>query len=196
MQRGGFLILALALCATTALAGEFTAPGERVNKRVTRRDVRTIGAHISSPATFVSAAGVAGADATAQTVLTRQIPGDTLRQVGDRLRVRTYFNASSGTSITGATKIGPPGAEVTTADTTHSGGASLNLTECWIHYIDNTHANIIEQEAGGLGNLSAINVAGFAWNKPQNIIFTQTSAVGTHTTVYGVFVDILPKGVQ
>lgn len=156
--------------------------------------VKSAGGHLSTTATYVSSTGTAGTANTAMTVLTRTLAANVMTQVGDRLRIRTYFFANTASPIVAATKVGPAASEVTTADVSHSGGSASGLTECWLHYIDNTHANIIEQEVGALGALTAINVAGFTWNAQQNIIITQTAVAGNYITVYGVFVDVLPKG--
>lgn len=153
------------------------------------------GAHTSNVATYVSGTGTAGSANTAQTVITRTLAANTLTQVGDRMRVRIYFFANSAAPIVATGKIGPSGSEITTCNVTHSGASAPDLVECWIHYIDNTHANIIEQELGVLGTVSAVNVAGFTWNASQNIIVTQNAVSGNFITVFGIFVDVFPLGV-
>lgn len=55
--------------------------------------------------------------------------------------------------------------------------------------------NIIENEAGALGALSAANVAGFTWNASQAIIFTQSNAANNHAVLFAMIVDVYPKGV-
>lgn len=140
--------------------------------------------------TYISGTGTAGTDNTAMTVKTVTLPANTLTQVGDRMRIRTYFAATGGAPDAGATKINT----VLTADTS-VGGTSLALTECWIHYLDATHANIIEDESGALGPVSAVNVAGFAWASNQDIIFTQTAVPAQHLVLYAMIIDIFPKGI-
>jgi hypothetical protein len=158
-------------------------------------NLKNAGAHQSTSSTYVSGTGTAGTANTAMTVLTRTLKANVLTQVGDRLRIRCYFFANSAAPIIGTVKLGPAASEVTVANITHSGGALSALVECWLHYIDSTHCNIIEQEVGALGSLTAVNVAGFTWNAQQNIIFTQNQVGGNFTTVYGLFVDYLPLGV-
>lgn len=73
---------------------------------------------------------------------------------------------------------------------------NLQVVECWLHYIDATHANIIENETGGgLGNLSATNVAGFNWAVNQNVIFTQNAVNNQHLVLYFMVADFFPKGI-
>lgn len=57
-----------------------------------------------------------------------------------------------------------------------------------------THANIIENEGGGLGTVSAPNVAGFDWDADQDITFSQSQVGNNHCVLYALIVDILPKG--
>ena len=149
----------------------------------------------TTAATYVSATGADGTANTAETVLTRTLPANSLKEIGDRIRIRTWFVAQTGPSIITTTSLGPSGSEVDVGDVTHTGGAAFDLTESWVHYIDNTHGNLIEQEAGvGIGNLTAVNVSGFTWNAEQNIIVAQSAVAAQYITVYGVFVDIFPKG--
>ena len=150
---------------------------------------------ITTDTTYVSATGASGTANTAMTVLTRVLPANSLKAVGDRLRVRTWFVAQSGPSINTITALGPSSSEVSIGDVTHTGGAAFDLTESWLHYIDNTHANLIEQEAGaGIGNLTGVNLSGFTWDAEQDIIITQSAVAAQFITVYGVFVDIFPNG--
>jgi len=153
------------------------------------------GIHQSLSITYIDGTGTAGADNTAQTVKTVTLPANTMTQVGDRIRIRTYWRGDTGTAITGTNKLGPAGSEVSISDTTDLGGSTLQVNEAWLHYIDNTHANIIENEAGGVGALSAPNVAGFTWNASQDIIFTQSAAVNNHCVLFALIVDRFPKGV-
>jgi len=151
------------------------------------------GGHTSNAATYVSGTGTAGTANTAMTVLTRTLAANTLTQLGDRMRIRVYFFAAGAAPITVTGKVGPTGSETSCCDVTHTGGAASGLVETWMHYIDNTHANIIEQEVGSLGALTAVNVAGFTWNASQNVIITQSATAANYITVYGVFVDVFPK---
>jgi hypothetical protein len=153
------------------------------------------GIHQSTSLSYISGTGTAGADNTAQTVKTLTLAANTLTQVGDRLRIRAYWTGSTGGALTGSLWIGPTGAEVLISDTTDVGAADFQINECFIHYIDNTHANIIETELGALGALSAPNVAGFTWDTAQDILFTQDAALGNHAILYELLVDVFPKGV-
>ena len=81
------------------------------------------------------------------------------------------------------------------ADTTDAGGATLQINEAWLHYIDNTHANIIENEGGVLGSLSAANVSGFSWNSGQSVLVTQNNVGGNHIVVFALILDVFPKGI-
>jgi hypothetical protein len=143
------------------------------------------GVHHSTPATYISGTGTAGADNTAQTVVSSTVAAHTLNEVGDRLRVRAYWSGDTGAAITGSVKLGPTGSEVLISHTTDSGAATLQVNEAWLHYIDNTHANIIENEAGGVGALSAPNVAGFTWASDQTMLIAQDAANNNHIVVYG-----------
>mgnify|MGYP001565766417 CR=1 FL=1 len=149
------------------------------------------GLHHSKACTYISGTGTAGADGTAQAVKTVTLPANSLTQVGDRLRIRMYWAGDTGAPITGTTTLNT----VTVANTTDSGTTSLQLTETWLHYIDNTHANIIEQEVGVLGMLSAVNVAGFDWDSDQDIVLSQDMVALNHIIVYALIVDVMPKGV-
>lgn len=169
--------------------GFFTAGG------IAQSTLKASGVHKSTDITYISGTGTAGADNTAQTVKSLALAANSLTQVGDRIRIRSYWTGTTGNPITGTTKLGPAGSEVTVSDTTDGGAATLQLNEAWIHYIDNTHANIIENEAGALGAVSNVNVAGFTWNAAQNIIITQNQIVNNHIVVYALIADIFPKGV-
>ena len=157
--------------------------------------LKNTGLHHSKACTYISGTGTAGADNTAQTVKSVTLPADSLTQVGDRLRVRVYWTGDTGANITGTTKLGPASTEVTIATTTDVGAASLQVNEAWLHYIDNTHANIIENEAGAIGAVSAVNVAGFTWNAAQNVLIAQDAAVANHVIVYALIIDVFPKGI-
>ena len=141
--------------------------------------------------TYVSGTGTAGADNTAQTVKTIVLPANTLSQLGDRTRIRVYWFGDTGSPITGTTKLNG----VTIGHTTDLGATSPQVIESWLHYIDNTHANIIENESGEIGAASAVNVSGFDFDSDQNIDVTQDQIANNHITVYFIAADIFPKGV-
>jgi hypothetical protein len=145
--------------------------------------------HRSLAATYISGTGIAGSDNSAMTLKTVSIPANTLWQVGDRMLVRTYWKGDTGTAVVGTVKVNG----VTVSDTTDAGGATLQLNEAWLHYIDDTHANIIENEAGALGSLSAVNVAGFDWDAAQDCIFTQSASANNHAILYALILDVFPK---
>jgi hypothetical protein len=152
------------------------------------------GMHHSTGITTISGTGIAGTDNTAMTIKQATLPANTLRQLGDRMRIRTYWSGDTGGAVTGTVSVGPAGAEVPVSHTTDTGATDLQLNEAWLHYIDPFHANIIENEAGALGALSAPNVAGFTWGNDQVIIFAQDAAVGNHAILYALIVDVFPKG--
>jgi hypothetical protein len=139
---------------------------------------------------LVSGAGTAGTDNTAMTLQTIVVPANTLRQVGDRIRVRAYWRGDTGGAIQGQVDLNT----VPISHTTDGGGATLQINESWLHYIDNTHANNIEVESGTLGNLSAANVAGFSWNTNQNLTFSQNAIPVNHCVIYFFAADVFPKG--
>lgn len=141
-------------------------------------------------ASYISGTGTAGVDNTAQTVVTVTVPANTLTQVGDRLRVRCYWRGDTGTPVTGSCSLNT----VLISHTTDGGAATLQLNEVYLHYIDDTHANIIEDELGALGALSAVNVSGFSWSSSQDITLAQDQIVNNHIVVFAVIVDIFPKG--
>jgi hypothetical protein len=151
------------------------------------------GAHKSTNLTYISGTGTAGTDDTAAVLYTAVLPADSLTVVGDRIRVRQYWTGDTGSAITGSSYVGPSGSEVLVGHTTDGGAANLQIVETWLHYIDNTHANIIETESGALGDLSAPNVAGFTWNADQHIEFRQNQILNNHCILYAMIVDIFPK---
>jgi hypothetical protein len=132
-----------------------------------------------------------GVDNTADTIFTKTFPAvnGRMHELGDRIRVRAYYQATSGAPIVGSLRLNG----VLIADLSVSTDA-LAVNEAWLHYIDNTHANIIEQHPGDLGALSAVNVAGFDWDSNQTVIFTQDMVSGNHLVVYMVAIDFFPKG--
>ena len=135
--------------------------------------------------------GTAGNANTAETIITRVLAANALIQAGDRIRIRTWVFITGGAALTITTKLNG----VTISDLVHTGAAEFDLTEAWVHYVDDTHFNLIEQETGsGLGDLTAVNVAGSNWDAQQDITVEQDAAAGSYATVYGIFVDIFPIG--
>lgn len=149
--------------------------------------------HRTLSITYISGTGTAGADNTAQTVKSLTLPANSMTQVGDRLKIQVFWTGDTGAAITGTLKVGPAASEVTVAATTDAGGTSLQVSTALLHYIDNTHANVLEEEGGTLGNNSAVNVAGFTWDASQNILFTQDAIANNHIIVYEMVVDSMPK---
>lgn len=150
----------------------------------------------ASNATYCgSATGTAGAVNTAQTILTRTLPANSMRRVGDRLRVRSWYQANGAAPMVGSTSLGPAGSEILIGDKT-AAATDFELTQTYLHYVDNTHANILEEHGGEPATLSAVNVAGFDWDSDQNIIFAQDAVALQFLTIYGLFVDVFPKGVR
>ncbi len=140
--------------------------------------------------TYISGSGTAGADNTAQTVITAVIPANTITQVGDRLRVRIYFRGDTGGNVTMTCTVNG----VTVASQTDGGGTTWFMTETWLHYIDSTHANIAETGAGAELASSVANSAGFDWTIAQDVDCDQDQVAGNHIVVYAVFLDVYPKG--
>jgi len=142
--------------------------------------------------TYVSGTGTAGADNTAQDVKTVVIPANTLTQVNDRIRVRVYWMGDTGAAITAEAKVNG----ITIATSQDVGGANFFATESWVHYVDATHANIIENGIyPATGAASVANQIGFDWTSDQNVVISQTAAAGNHIIIYAIFLDVLPKGV-
>src|SRR6478609_5023180 len=107
----------------------------------------------SCSATYVSGTGTAGAANTAQTIITRSMPANTLRQNGDRVRIRVYLFSAVAASITITVKVNG----VSVAAFGVATPSIPDVIECYLHYIDDTHANILENEITGIGALSAVN---------------------------------------
>lgn len=147
------------------------------------------GAAHTNVTNYVSGTGTAGVDNTAQTVKTIALAANTLRQLGDRIRVRAYWTGDTGSPITGTVALNG----VTISHTTDGGAATLQVNESWLHYVDATHANIIENEAGALGGASGVNVAGFNWAAAQNMTIAQNQIGNNHIIVYFLAVDVFPK---
>ncbi|KKN74868.1 hypothetical protein LCGC14_0386170 [marine sediment metagenome] len=153
---------------------------------------RSVGVVYPLVNTFVSGTGAAGSDNTAQDVKTVVVPAGTLTQVNDRLRIRIYWTGDTGAAVTATTKLNG----VTVAASVDVGAAALFINECWIHYIDNTHANIIEHGTfPATGASSAINSAGFDWSSDQNVVVSQDQIANNHIIVYGIFLDVHPLGI-
>lgn len=140
--------------------------------------------------TYISGSGTAGADNTAQTVITAVIPANTITQLGDRLRVRVYFRGDTGGAVTMTCTVNG----VTIASQADGGGTTWFMTETWLHYIDSTHANIAETGAGAELASSTANAAGFDWTSAQDVDCDQNQVAGNHIVVYAIFLDVYPKG--
>ena len=142
--------------------------------------------------TYVSGTGTAGADNTAQDVKTVVIPANTLTQVNDRIRVRVYWMGDTGAAITATAKVNG----IIVATSQDVGGADFFATESRVHYVDATHANIIENgDYPATGAASVANQVGFDWTSDQDVVVSQSAAAGNHIIVYAIFLDVLPKGV-
>lgn len=152
---------------------------------------KLLGLHYSLACTYIDGTGTAGTDANPQTVKSITLPANSITQVGDRVRVRAYWRGDDGTAITGTTTVNG----VTVSHSTDVGGTSFFINEVYLHYVDNTHANIIETENGALGDLSAANVAGFDWDSNQTINIDQTNSANNHIVVIAIIVDVFPKGI-
>ena len=139
---------------------------------------------------YASGTGTAGTDATAMDVKTIVLAANSMRELGDRIRVRSYWKGDTGAAVTGTVKVNG----VTVAHTTDGGGATLQVNEAWLHYVDNTHANIIENEAGALGSASAVNVSGFDFSAAQNIVISQNLIANNHIVVYFLAADVFHLG--
>ena len=81
---------------------------------------------------------------------------------------------------------------VTIGHETDTGGASLFLDESWLHYIDNTHANILDSK--GDPGFTALNVSGFNWSSAQTCAVAQGAVVAQHVIVGAIISDLMPKG--
>ena len=149
----------------------------------------------SDSISYISGTGTAGVDNTAQTIKTLALPADAMRAVGDRIRIRAYWKGSTGGAVTGTIKVGPAASEVTVSNQADAGGTASFMNEVCLEYIDNTHANVMEHEAGNLGAVSAFNVAGFTWNAAQNVLFTQDAIADNHAILFSMTVEIWPKGI-
>ena len=135
----------------------------------------------------------AGADGTAQVVVTLAVAANTMTQVGDRIRVRCYWIGDTGTPITGTLAVNG----VTVGASTDGGGATVQYAEAWLHYRDATHANIMSSNTSGFDtSISAINVAGFNWAAQQNVTIPQNNVANNHIIVTFLAVDLFPKALS
>lgn len=136
--------------------------------------------------------GATGVDGTAQTVKTIVIPANSMTQRGDRIRLRSYWTGDNGGPITGTAKLNG----ITVGTATDGGTASFFTIEAWLHYVDSTHATIIESGSyPATGAASAANVAGFTWDTDQDFDLDQNSVGNNHIVVFFHAADVFPKGV-
>lgn len=163
---------------------------EQVHKEVVRvvnhnsRAVRPLSTN------HVTGTGTAGVDNTAQDVVTIVVAANTLTQVGDRIRIRCFWTGDTGGGVTGTTKLN----SVTLTSGTDSGGTTFQEQQAYLHYVDDTHANIIAYVNGVLDtSISAANVSGFDWDADQNFIISQNAVANNHIIVYFFAADIFPK---
>jgi hypothetical protein len=141
---------------------------------------------------FVSGTGTAGADNTAQTVVSVTLPANSMIEVGDRIRVRGYWRGDTGGGITGTLAVNG----VTVGTNTDGGGSTLQPQEAWLHYVDNTHANIMSTNAAGWdAAVSSVNVAGFDWDSDQSLTMAQSAVANNHIVVYFLAADLFRKPV-
>jgi hypothetical protein len=148
-----------------------------------------VGGQRSLSTNYISGTGTAGVDNTAQTVVTVAIAANTLTQVGDQLQLLSYWRGDTGAAITGTLALNGG----TVGNTTDAGGTALQLCETWLQYVDATHANVLEYEAGALGAVSAANVAGFNWAASQNLTLAQNAIVANHIVVFSLTAEALFK---
>jgi len=149
--------------------------------------IKAAGGHLSLANTYISGTGTAGADNTAQAVKSITVPANILTQVGDRLRVRIYVYATAGAPITATLTLnGVSLADVSLINT------DVAIEEAWMHYIDNTHANILDSK--GAPGFTAMNVAGFDWSSAQTCSVSQSAVAAQHIVVGVMIADLFPKG--
>lgn len=140
---------------------------------------------------YISGSGIAGIDNTAQIVQSITIPANTLTQLGDRCRIKVFWAGTTGTPVTGTTKLNG----ITVNAIADAGAATWKLSECWVHYIDATHGNIVSLANGILDTtISLPNVSGLNWGIDQLISVSQDAISNNHIIVYCIIVDIYPKG--
>ncbi len=146
------------------------------------REYRNINPFYSSIATYTSGTGTAGVANTAQVIISRTLSANTLQQAGDRLRVRVYAISNLASPLVLSMTInGVSIASVSVGSATVPG-----IIECLLDYVDNTHSNILEQQEGNVGILSAVNVAGFSWNSSMTISISQNAVNNNFFRVYDV----------
>lgn len=154
--------------------------------------VSVLGIQYALSCTYISGTGTAGTDNVAGTVKSVTIPANVLTQVGDRIRLRTYWKGDTGSPVTATAALN--GVELATSQDV--GAANFFVTENYLHYTSGTSANIIESGAyPATGTHSNNNVGGFAWASTQAFALMQNQVVDNHIVVYCMFVDALPKGV-
>ena len=142
------------------------------------------------PTNFISGAGVEGVDDTAQVVQSIVVPANTLREVGDRLRVHTFWRGDGGASVTGSLTLNG----VLVAETTGSGQSTPHISEAWLSYVDPTHANLISYEDGvAVEALTQENVAGFDWANEQTLALAQSQSGNNHIKLFSLVGDVYPK---
>ena len=118
------------------------------------------------------------------------IPAGSINAQGERIRLRCYWIGGAGATITGTMKFNG----VTVCTNNDMGVSDIKVLEAWLHYVDNTHANIISVPDGVVDQAaSAVNVAGFSWSSAQNLVISQDAVTGKHVTVYLLVADIFPK---
>lgn len=184
-------IAAVWLVTGTTDIGWFDIYDLRATEHVQPNVLLLASAHHSLSQTYISGTGTFGTNNTAMTVKAVTLPANTMTEIGDQCRFRTYWRGDTGSPITGSVTVNG----VLVSHTTDSGAETLQVNEAWLHYIDNTHANIIENEAGALGMVSAANVAGFDWDSDQSVVFAQDAAVNNRTVLFALIIDHFPKGV-
>ena len=139
---------------------------------------------------FVSGTGTAGVDNTAQDIVTILLLANTMKQNGDRIRIRSYWKGDTGSAVTSTLVLNG----VTLATTADSGAATFQVNEAWLHYIDNTHANIISMAGGALDtSISNNNVSGFDFDSDQNVTLSQNGVSNNHAIVFFLAGDIFPR---
>jgi hypothetical protein len=192
----GARIRELPVVVTVSGTDQYPIEQSSVSKQVTMTQMlaymKSTGAcQYALSTSYISGTGIAGVDNTAQVVKSITISANTLTQVGDRCRIKVFWTGTTGSPITGNTTVNG----ILTIDNTDAGAATLQLSECWLHYIDATHANIISLDNGTLHSaVSAPNVAGFNWAADQTIAISQDAIANNHIIVYCMIVDIYPRG--
>ena len=168
---------------------DISATGTPSALTVLRGDgVWAAGYHRSLSSSYISATGTSGTDDTLEILLSAHIAANTLTREGDRLEIRCVWAGTTGTAIAGHVTVN----DVLVSTTTDSGGTSFQFNHVCLHYIDSTHANVIEDQGGVPLGLTTMNLAGFDWTIEQDILFRQSKAANNHIVLYGVLLDIKP----